>query len=191
MAPSLTLIDGGEHRTFTEHPMETARRALRDAAEIEGEEWAALCRRIASSLPDRTLEVGAEREWNRTQERWERRREHAAEASNAWDRLPVPARESLLLHMLAGERLIIPELTSRMNAELGYPPGTDERGGASPSAVYGSQVRRLVTRMHRAGQLDRVAEPAPGAKIRHRYFRNRTLDGPIIELEAAYQEGGE
>jgi hypothetical protein len=57
--PSLTLIEGDEQRTFTEHPMETAKRALLAAAELEGDDWAAVCRRIASALPDRAAKVGA------------------------------------------------------------------------------------------------------------------------------------
>jgi hypothetical protein len=57
--PSLTLIEGDEQRTFTEHPIETAKRALLDAAELEGDEWAAMLRRFASVLPDRAGKVGA------------------------------------------------------------------------------------------------------------------------------------
>jgi hypothetical protein len=87
--------------------------------------------------------------------------------------------------VLSDDRLIIPELESRLNAELGYSPEGKVR------AVYGSHVRRLITRMFRAGQLERVAEPAPGCKIRHRYFAKRSLEGPIADLERAYQEGSE
>jgi hypothetical protein len=113
-------------------------------------------------------------------------REQARQARDAWTRIPVAARESLLLRVLGDERLIIPDLTSRVNAELGYPSGPE----AAPAVCVGD-VRHLVTRMHRAGHLERVAEPAPGANIRHRYFCKRTLDGPIVDLERAYQEGGE
>jgi hypothetical protein len=125
------------------------------------------------------------------QERVKRYRQERDEAEDAWRQLSAPARESLVMRVLGDERLIIPELVSRMNAELGYPDGRDEGGRTTPIAVFVSDVRRVVTRMHRAGHLDRVEEPAPGCRIRHRYFRKRALDGPIVELERAYQEGGE
>jgi hypothetical protein len=35
--PNLTLIEGDEERTFLEHPIEEARRALLAAAELENE----------------------------------------------------------------------------------------------------------------------------------------------------------
>lgn len=44
--------------------------------------------------------------------------------------------------------------------------------------------------MLRAGQLEREAETFNKTHMRYRYSRKRTLDGPIVELEQAYQEGG-
>jgi hypothetical protein len=89
--------------------------------------------------------------------------EELDEAQDAWKRIPRERRESLLLHVLGDERLILRELTSRLNAELGSPDRTDAVGrtvpGWSPIAVYEGNVRNLVRRMNRAGQLDRaVAE---------------------------------
>lgn len=111
------------------------------------------------------------------------------EAEAVWRRLPPAGRESLVLQVLGDERLIIPELVLRLNAELGYPAGKGPEKAST--AVHGEHVRRLVTRMYRDGYLDRVAEPAPGCKIRHRYFRQQALEGPIADLERTYQEGGE
>ena len=55
MATVLTLHHGAAQRTFAEHPVEVARRALREAAEIEEREaWAGIYRRVANSLPDRS-----------------------------------------------------------------------------------------------------------------------------------------
>jgi hypothetical protein len=175
MATSLTLIDGEEQRVFTEHPIETAKRALLEAAELEGDEWAALCRRIASTLPNRAPKVCAEQKWNRSpeqQKEWERKEKEWREADEAWRRMPAAGRESLLLGVLGAEMLIIRELVSRMNAELGYPSGGRAR------AVCEGNVRSLVTRMHRAGQLEREAETFNKTHTRYRYFRKHALDAP-------------
>jgi hypothetical protein len=58
--PALTLHQGDNHREYEEHPVEVARRALREAALLEeaestdnGDSWASLMRRAASSLPKR------------------------------------------------------------------------------------------------------------------------------------------
>lgn len=57
---ALTLHQNDRSQDFVEHPVEVARRALRDAAELEwnsglknGREWAGLYERMASSLPER------------------------------------------------------------------------------------------------------------------------------------------
>ena len=95
-------------------------------------------------------------------DRWEVERERR----NVWTQMPRDRRESLLLHALDDERLILRELTSRMNTELGTPD--HERY----STVYEGDVRNLVMRMFRAGLLERVEETFRN-KPRHRYFRKR------------------
>jgi hypothetical protein len=54
---ALTLHEGDSQREFVQHPMEVARRALRDAADLESttghDDWAAILRRVASAMPER------------------------------------------------------------------------------------------------------------------------------------------
>ncbi len=57
---TFTLHQGEAKQEFTEHPVETARRALTEAARMEYESgtadgiaWASLMSRVASSLPNR------------------------------------------------------------------------------------------------------------------------------------------
>ncbi len=62
MAVVLTLHQGDAERTFSQHPIEIARRALLEAADFEersgGEtsvDWAAPLRRFANALPERGM----------------------------------------------------------------------------------------------------------------------------------------
>jgi hypothetical protein len=113
--------------------------------------------------------------------------ERLRERRNVWAGMRRERRESLLFQVLGDERLILRELTSRMNAELGTPDHE------SNSTVYQGDVRTLVMRMFHAGQLERVAESFKN-KTRYRYFRKRGLNGPIVDLERAYHDderGGE
>jgi len=50
---TLTLKQGGSETSFTEHPIEVARRALIAAAEVEEPVLAASLRRVAAALPHR------------------------------------------------------------------------------------------------------------------------------------------
>lgn len=59
MARALTLHHGENRAEFVEHPVETARRALLEAAAIEGEEWASLMRQFATALPIRRSVIKA------------------------------------------------------------------------------------------------------------------------------------
>lgn len=54
MATTLTLHQGDQEAAFVEHPLEVARRALLEAANLERDEWAAVMRRFASALPNRS-----------------------------------------------------------------------------------------------------------------------------------------
>lgn len=112
------------------------------------------------------------------------------EASEAWRRVRRDERERLVSKVLGEGRLLIRELTERINAALGYPESTDEDGYRSARAVYESEIRNLVVRLVRDGQLEREPEPFEG-KIRYRYSRKRGLDGPIADLERAYRDDGE
>jgi hypothetical protein len=183
----------GDADTFEEHPFEVARRALLVAAELEEEQntgWAALCARFANALPtdrDRTVLRAAVESDDKARDRDEWLAERSAlenERQAVWKGMSASARESLVLQVLGDERLSIPALVPRLNAALGYPP---EKYSV---VVYQHQVRTLVKRMFDAGQLQR--EPgAVGKGTAHRYSRNRTLEGAILELERTYQEGGE
>jgi hypothetical protein len=178
---NLTLHHGDARAEYVLHPTETARRALMAAAEIEQPDWAAVLRRVAVALP-RRAPIKARDDERQVQDRerkaaTEERYSKDREAREVWFRTPASARQSLVLHVLGDEQLIIPELMLGINAELGYPrvegegPGKPYNVGKAPVAVYNGDVSRLVWRMFRAGQLERVAEPAPGCKIRHRYSR--------------------
>jgi hypothetical protein len=50
---NFTLIHGDEQTAFEEHPIEVARCALREAAEAESPDWAAVMLRFTSALPER------------------------------------------------------------------------------------------------------------------------------------------
>jgi hypothetical protein len=50
---TLTLMQGDAEQAFIEHPIETARKALMAAADLEPEDWAARFRRVAAALPSR------------------------------------------------------------------------------------------------------------------------------------------
>jgi hypothetical protein len=50
---TLTLHQGTAEQVYAEHPIEIARRALREAAEAEGPDWASIMLRVASALPER------------------------------------------------------------------------------------------------------------------------------------------
>jgi hypothetical protein len=113
------------------------------------------------------------------------RRNRLDELESVWREMPMERRESFLFQALRDERLTLREITARLNVVLDAPEGE--------FIVYQSNVRSLVMRMLRAGQLERVAETFKN-KTRFRYFRKRGLDGPIVDLERAFHDderGGE
>jgi len=105
------------------------------------------------------------------------------ERRDGWRRTPKERRESLLLHALGDDRLVMREITARMNVEL-----TPKR--ARYRTLCETDVRGLVNRMFRGGQLDRVEDPFKN-KVRYRYFRKSGLEGPIVNLERAYHDDDE
>jgi hypothetical protein len=106
--------------------------------------------------------------------RLRREREEAAERRDVWKRMPREQRESALFQVLGDERLTIRELASRLGTEV------DEY-------IYEGNLRPLVMAMFHGGQLERVEETFRN-KPRHRYFRKRGLDGPIVDLDRAYHD---
>jgi ribonuclease D len=164
--------------------IEGARDALRELLDDSNHDSWLQVRIAYGELRTALARDDKEQERHERHERTQDRYAAEAEATDAWRRTPAAARESLLLRVLGDERLILRQLTSRLNAELGYPTGK----GCS---VYENNVRNLATRMLRAGQLEREAETFNKTHTRYRYFRKRTLEGPIIDLERTYQEGGE
>ena len=98
------------------------------------------------------------------------------ERVEAWRAAPTAARESRVLQVLGDDALTQRELRNRL-----------EEAGA---ALYERDIRYLLTRMLRAGQLDRVKEPFRQTG-RYRYFRRRGLEGPIADLERAFHDDGE
>ncbi len=83
--------------------------------------------------------------------------------------MPRERRETLVLHVLGDDRLVIREITGRMNAELSYPQSESE---SRVRALYGSEVTNLVKRLWRESQLEREAET----------FKSTT---PVIATRAA------
>jgi hypothetical protein len=180
--PVFTLHHGGNSATFQKAPMEVAREALIAAAELEEEDGPLrdAIRRFASLLPDRR----PVRESPDVLERRERMRRQMAETrelENNWRRIPAERRESMLLQVLGNERLLIREMTSRLNVELLGVEGKGPHG--KHRALYESNVRSLVMRMLRSGQLDRTAETFRN-KTRYRFFRSSRLDKAFRAEEA-------
>jgi hypothetical protein len=98
---------------------------------------------------------------------------------NAWRATSFERREAYVFQFLGEERLTIGEITDRAKAALHV-----------DYDIYESMLRAQVTRMHKAGQLDREGEQWH-SRIRYRYFCKRTLEGPIADLQAALDEGEE
>jgi hypothetical protein len=133
-----------------------------------------------------------EREEKERREEWyEERRRCRGEAEGVWRRVPRDRRDSLVLEVLGDERLIIREITERMNAALGYPESRDADGYRSPCAVYQCEIQNLVARLLRDGQLEREPETFNKTHMRYRYSRKQALDGPIVDLERAYRDDSE
>lgn len=88
------------------------------------------------------------------------------EAAHAtWRRIAPGARESLLLHVLGDDRLVIREIAGRLNSQLGFPP---EAGRIR--AVTEAEAGQLVRRLFKAAKLERECETFKN-KPRYRYFR--------------------
>ena len=98
----------------------------------------------------------------------------------AWLVMPRGDRTRLLLQELGDRRLTINELTDRVSE------------ARADIDVYEGDIRALVYRLCREGELDRAGERRcrgdHKGSIRYRYFRNTTLDGPIADLERAFHE---
>lgn len=135
--------------------------------------------------PDRDLE-----EQERHRQAMLEREKIGREAEEAWRRVPRDERGRLVFEVLADERLLIREITERVNTALGY-PDRDEDGWRSVRAVFESEIRNLVTRLVRDGELEREPEPFNKTHMRYRYSRKRRLEGPIADLDRAYSDDDE
>lgn len=95
-----------------------------------------------------------------------------------WKSITRPERERLVIQLIADGRLTVNELTERMQTEL--------EGGHYP---HEGDVRKVVSRLFAAGELDRVGElRADGRVRRFRYFRRTKLSGPIVDLDALFHD---
>jgi hypothetical protein len=97
----------------------------------------------------------------------------------AWRSTSMDRREAYVFQFLGEERLTIGELTERATKALHV-----------DYQIFDSNIRSTVNRMFQAGQLEREGEEWH-SRIRYRYFRKRTLEGPIADLQTALDEGGE
>lgn len=104
-------------------------------------------------------------------------------ARAAWRSVPKPQRECLLLNVLGDDNLTLRELAKRLDTKVRTPECGDEL------IVYGDNIRPLVVCLVQAGELERAAEVFRN-KPRYRYSRRRALEGPIIDLERAFNDLG-
>lgn len=99
-----------------------------------------------------------------------------------WRKIPADRREAVVFQVLGENALTPREVTAAVNVELSTPGEEDHW-----DVVYQSWIQGLLKRMVQAGRLTREPEPFMG-KFRYRYSRNRTLEGPIADLERAYRD---
>ncbi|MGH3050291.1 MAG: hypothetical protein ACRDLK_09040, partial [Gaiellaceae bacterium] len=102
-----------------------------------------------------------------------------------WADMSSERRETLLFDALAGDRLVIREITERMSAALGYVP---TEGVYSPRPLHGGEVTKLVNRLWRQGRLDREAETFNVNHTRYRYSRPGSVPAPTAEVVAIRRE---
>jgi hypothetical protein len=146
-----------------EYEQGTLRRARDALTALVEERGDMLLDAMAMATRDRIEEVlGDDRPDERPRER------------TSWKEVDRHTRERLVVELLGDDRLTVKELTGRFTAEL--PECRD---------LWEPNVRRLVERMARGGQLCRRQERwRPGASgLRWRYYRNAKLSGPIAALE--------
>jgi hypothetical protein len=172
-----------EFRELIEEARDAVRKLLDDS---EHDSWVALRRGyrelrwaldLRDSAPDETAPAAVDA--------FKVAEKAANERRRAWQQMSRDQRENLLLHVLSDRQLLIRELTSRLNVELGPADRKIDR------TLYDSDVRSLVMRLFREGQLERESETFNKTHMRYRYMRRRELDGPIAGLERAYRAESE
>lgn len=95
---------------------------------------------------------------------------------DGWQKRPRVERERFIMDALGERHLTIREVTKRL-------------GDALPEHhIYQGNVTGLISRMWKAGELDREPEMYRN-RTRYRYFRKVTLEGPIAELDRAFHDG--
>ncbi len=94
-----------------------------------------------------------------------------------WVRIPAVERDRLALDAFGADRLIIRELTRRLEARF------------PDVSLYESDVRASVRRLLARGELTREPERyRKGDSIRYRYYRSTDLSGSIADLDRIFNE---
>lgn len=96
-----------------------------------------------------------------------------------WTGLTIDDRQNLIVSAIGGDRCSLHEITERVNQALVGPE-------AEWRAVYEEGLRPVVLEIFERGEIDRD-DDARTKRRRFVYFRRRGLDGPIAELERAFQ----
>lgn len=150
--------------------LQRLRRAL---LEIQGEpldvEWAE-----AKAEQDKQRQAA----WQQENDQYRRWLEELQEWERVWKALPIAERERQVLANLGDGRLTIKQVAASFGEEAGISRGSN---------FMNDVVSQTMRRMFKAGRLERAVVK----RNVHCYFRPRALDGPIAELERAYNEMGE
>lgn len=101
------------------------------------------------------------------------------EAEKAWHPMPIASKERIVIESLGDDRLPVRELAARVNKTM---------GGKGGPALYRAGVELVLRRLVACGEVDRVKARAGRRGVIWHYFRRRELDGPIAELERAFQD---
>ncbi|MGN6870288.1 MAG: hypothetical protein ACTHMY_18010 [Solirubrobacteraceae bacterium] len=189
------LIDNAEEaiRALLEESAEESwialRTGLREIGEaISAEETLDEVRATQARLRESREEFERRREGIRQQEQtllhppdhifreWDERRER----KRWWRQRPRAYKEGLIIEAIGDDQLRPDAVVARMEDLLGW---------TGNSGLW-SSVDSLLRRLLASGQLDRVKTPVGGREVWH-YFRRRGLDGPIADLERAWNDDSE
>jgi hypothetical protein len=121
----------------------------------------------------------------REQHQWEKNEgqlalERSREFENEWRNMPWETRERVVLAALGDDRASARELATRMNAHLGW---SDLLFPPINSAAARSVAMRLLARGELARETTGTRRGRTGL---YEWHRKRALEGPILDLERAY-----